>query len=369
MDKIMDKSRAQTAFMKWREQTGGEQAYSNEQKTQLSRWRNKVIGKQGVPGILAENAEFLKCKDAEETEDKDGSTKKPTYRRCSSSSQEEEPRQESDTRDESGGKIRFDLAGAMATLGLKGLRELDDVKTGPAALSGAFQNRLHKLEDARAKFIQHEKKQEWFRRLPPAERCGKNLNIRSKYRKYAKYTSSHTRQELMKIHGAYQGLRLKFRKKWPAVPPTVTFIGTSGAEKFEKNQEAGKRKDGSYQSFVPNMPDEGYITESSQKEQVIQDQNLLASINSWKNGEKKKNKELRIQARDQFKARRDLVRAAQEVKKGQCLPIVSLKFESVEPQRRTVFDGIKNRELPLIEISSGEEASVIFTKNIKGHWV
>ena len=80
-------------------------------------------------------------------------------------------------------------------------------------------------------------------------------------------------------------------------------------------------------------------------------------------------KELRIQARDHFKARRDLVRAAQEVKKGQCLPIVSLKFESVEPQRRTVFDGIKNRELPLIEISSGEEPSVIFTKNIKGHWV
>ena len=63
MDKIMSKSRAQTAFMKWRAQTMGERAYSIEQKTKLLQWRHKVQSKHGVPGILAENAEFLKCKD------------------------------------------------------------------------------------------------------------------------------------------------------------------------------------------------------------------------------------------------------------------------------------------------------------------
>ena len=356
MDKIMAKSRAQTAFMRWREQTSGDQHYSKEQRAKLSCWRDKVKSNHGIFGLLNEHSEFLFCKDAEETEDEERSLKKATNKHCSSISEEEEPGKESNARDDSGGKVRFDMAGAMTTLGLKGLRELDDVKTGPLALSGAFQNRLHKLEDARAKFIQNEKKQEWFRRLPPPERCGKNLNIKNKYRKYAKYTSSYARLELMKLHGAYQGLRLKFSKKWPALPPTVVFNGANGAEKVEKNQQVDK------QSYKPIVHDEGFNTEASQKEQAINEQTLLA----WK-GEKMKNKELRLRAREQYKTKRDIVRVAQEAKKEQCVPIVSLKFESTEPRRRTVFDGTKNRELPPIEISSVVDKSVIIRKNIRGH--
>ena len=48
---------------------------------------------------------------------------------------------------------------AMSTLNLKGLRELEELETGPLALSKAFQHRIHYIEEARVFSLMHEKKQ------------------------------------------------------------------------------------------------------------------------------------------------------------------------------------------------------------------
>ena len=122
----------------------------------------------------------------------------------------------------------MDLPRAMAALGLKGLRELEDIKTGPIAVSTGFQYRTHYIEEMRSFCLHHEKKQEWYKKLPHDQKTQKNFASKNKYKKYAKYKTQMTRNELMKIHQAYQTLRARFKDKYPKVPPMATFKGAYG---------------------------------------------------------------------------------------------------------------------------------------------
>ena len=139
----------------------------------------------------------------------------------------------------------MDLPRAMAALGLKGLRELEDIKTGPIAVSTGFQYRTHYIEEMRSFCIHHEKKQEWYKKLPHDQKTQKNFAAKSKYKRYAKYKTQLTRNELMKIHQAYQTLRARFKDKYPKVPPVATFKGAYGTVATEiktpKEKEAEAR--------------------------------------------------------------------------------------------------------------------------------
>ena len=64
-----------------------------------------------------------------------------------------------------------------------------------------------------------------------------------------------------------------------------------------------------------------------------------------------------------MQAKRDAIRAAHAAKRERQMSVISLKFESDKPLKRTVFDGVRN-----LEISSGEEATVLFIKNSMGNW-
>ena len=142
----------------------------------------------------------------------------------------------------------MDLPRAMAALGLKGLRELEDIKTGPIAVSTGFQYRTHYIEEMRSFCLHHEKKQEWYKKLPHDQKTQKNFAAKNKYKRYAKYKTQMTRNELMKIHQAYQTLRARFKDKYPKVPPVANFKGAYGAlgtgnegSKGSKEKEAEAR--------------------------------------------------------------------------------------------------------------------------------
>ena len=137
----------------------------------------------------------------------------------------------------------MDLPRAMAALGLKGLRELEDIKTGPIAVSTGFQYRTHYIEEMRSFCLHHEKKQEWYKKLPHDQKTQKNFASKNKYKKYAKYKTQMTRNELMKIHQAYQTLRARFKDKYPKVPPQAVFKGAYGVIASESTKSA-KEKEG-----------------------------------------------------------------------------------------------------------------------------
>jgi hypothetical protein len=75
----------------------------------------------------------------------------------------------------------------MAALGLRGLRELEDVKTGPIAVSTGFQHRTHYIEELRGFCLINEKKQEWYKKLPFTEKTAKNISAKNKYKVMALY--------------------------------------------------------------------------------------------------------------------------------------------------------------------------------------
>ena len=150
----------------------------------------------------------------------------------------------------------MDLPRAMAALGLKGLRELEDIKTGPIAVSTGFQTRTHYIEEMRSFCLHHEKKQEWYKKLPHDQKTQKNFAAKNKYKRYAKYKTQMTRNELIKIHQAYQTLRARFKDKYPKVPPMATFKGAYGAIATESSKGSKDKEESSRSKAMTTTKDE-----------------------------------------------------------------------------------------------------------------
>lgn len=92
-------------------------------------------------------------------------------------------------------------------MGLTTIRGLEDNKTGPLVISHAFAYKIHLLEECRNFCLLHVKKLDWFNKLPQEDKTHKAMIAKNKYKRYTKYTSNHMRDQLLRVHEAYQSLR------------------------------------------------------------------------------------------------------------------------------------------------------------------
>ena len=72
-----------------------------------------------------------------------------------------------------------------------------------------FAYKIHLLEECRNFCLLHFKKLDWFNKLSQEDKSHKAMIAKNKYKRYTKYTSGHMRDQLIKVHEAYQSLRLE----------------------------------------------------------------------------------------------------------------------------------------------------------------
>ena len=112
-----------------------------------------------------------------------------------------------------------------------------------------FAYKIHLLEECRNFCLLHFKKLDWFNKLSQEDKSHKAMIAKNKYKRYTKYTSGHMRDQLIKVHEAYQSLRLelsyllyeiqncccrkKYEGKFDSNPPRAMFKGSYGSYREE----------------------------------------------------------------------------------------------------------------------------------------
>ncbi|XP_023324648.1 uncharacterized protein LOC111698525 [Eurytemora carolleeae] len=153
----------------------------------------------------------------------------------------------------------MEATSALSALGLTTVRGLDDTKRGPVILSHSFAHKLHFTEEMRDLKLLAEQKH-----LP--EEVMQQADILEKLRteNFDRYSTNYVRCELVRVHEAYQTLRLKYKSKYQGKLPQPRFIGGYG----KLDTETGMGEDDEAPRG-PEFQDSGVLLEGRMKDEFF----------------------------------------------------------------------------------------------------